>query len=211
MTEEERFNDYFIPGTTVLKNKLGIVDANILMKKERDVAIKNLTLLYMQPITGHFDKNHLKYIHRFLFQELYSFAGEFRDVNIKKTGGGDPFTSYQNIELYLEEILNYGNEKVSSITSAMEYAYFLADFYNALIVNHPFREGNGRTIREFVRQFVLAKNKEISFGNYELDFTKMDKNNLLQGARERFLYPSMLELEFMKALVPLDNKKENTR
>lgn len=211
MTEEERFNDYFIPGTIVLKNKLGITNYEELKKTERNIVIKNLTLLYMNPVKGNFDQDHLKQIHQVLFQELYPFAGKFRDVNICKAEGGDPFTSYLNIEPYLEEILNYSNEKVKTITYPQEYAYFLADFYNALIVNHPFREGNGRTIREFIREFVVAKNQELPFDDVELDFTKMDPENLLQGVKNRFLYPSMLEVEFMKALVPISTKKESTR
>lgn len=210
MTEEERFNNYFISGTIVLKNKLSITDYDELKSKERDIVIKNLTLLYMDPISGNFDKEHLKEVHHFLFQDLYPFAGEFRDVNIQKVEGGDPFTSYQNIESYLEEILKYGNEKVKTIAYPMEYAYFLADFYNALIVNHPFREGNGRTIREFIREFVVAKNKDLPFDDVELDFTKMSRENLLLGAKNRLIYPSMLEMEFMKGLVPIEQKKEST-
>ncbi|MEG0995017.1 MAG: hypothetical protein RSE91_03520, partial [Bacilli bacterium] len=68
---------------------------------------------------------------------------------------------------------------------------------------HPFREGNGRSIREFLREFVYAKNNDICFGQFELDFTKMNKDNMLLGIKERYLYPSMIEMEFMKGLVTL--------
>lgn len=73
---------------------------------------------------------------------------------------------------------------------------------------HPFREGNGRTIRIFIREFVLEKSKSLPCGPLDIHYTKMDSKNLLIGTVERYIYPSMLEVEFMKAIVP--KQKENS-
>lgn len=73
---------------------------------------------------------------------------------------------------------------------------------------HPFREGNGRSVREFLREFVLNKNKLLSF-NVKLDFSKMDKEKFLMAVQYRYIYPSLLEDEFYKALVPFE--KENKK
>lgn len=213
MTEEEKFNQYFIPGTEVLKNKLGIQDQETLRKREREITIEKLTSLYLNPIPGNFNKDHLKLLHKYIFGEIYDFAGCTRDVDIRKMG--DPFLHYPLIDMTLTELLQEMNQGLSQVQSRGEYAFYLAGFYNSLIAIHPFREGNGRTIREFMREFIEAKNPEITFGNFELDFTKMDPDNLLLGCEKRTFYPSLLETEFLKALTPkeepFDHKKPSNR
>ncbi len=199
MSDDERFNSYFYDGTTVLKNKLGILSSSELSKEERKIAIEKMVLLYFCPIVNECNKEELLNLHKFIFGDVYDFAGSFRDVDVRKVEGGDPFVSYKNIDSYLGEELSYANERVKEIYSRGEYAWFLADFYNALIVIHPFREGNGRTIREFLREFVEAKNKYMNV-SYELDFTMMDPDNLMNGTKNRLIYPGMLEREFDKAL-----------
>lgn len=192
MSDEEKFNSYFYDGTTVLKNKLGILSSDVLLKEERKIAIEKMVLLYFSPIVNECNKEELLNLHKFIFGDIYDFAGNFRDVDVRKVEGGDPFTSYKNIESYLDEELKYANERVKEIYNKGEYAWFLADFYNALIVIHPFREGNGRTIREFLREFVEAKNKYMNC-SYELDFTMMDPDNLMNSTKNRLIYPGMLE------------------
>ena len=81
-----------------------------------------------------------------------------------------------------------------------EYATILSNAYYQLMTIHPFREGNGRSVREFLREFVDSKNKFLPF-NVELDYSLMDKESALKGVEYKFIYPSMLMLEFKKALV----------
>ena len=71
---------------------------------------------------------------------------------------------------------------------------------------HPFREGNGRSAREFLREFVLDKNEKLNF-NFELDFSKMNKEEFLRAVQYRYVWPSLLEEEFYKALVPIEIDK----
>lgn len=83
----------------------------------------------------------------------------------------------------------------------------LAKAYYNMMAIHPFREGNGRSVREFLREFVLDKNKLLTF-NVKLDFSKMDKESFLTAVQYRYVYPSLLEDEFYKALVPLGKDKD---
>lgn len=53
------------------------------------------------------------------------------------------------------------------------------------------------------------KSKTLGCGPLDLDYTKMDSNNLLLGTAERYVFPSMLEVEFMKALVPVEKEKNH--
>ncbi|MEG1597592.1 MAG: Fic family protein [Bacilli bacterium] len=192
---------YLIENTNILKNKLNITDKDELLRQEKIIVLKKLVQLFLSPIKGEFDTNHLLYIHKFLFDEIYPFAGLFRETELSKNG--DNFLELDFIKKSLEESLADLNSRIKEVSSAGEYAFLLGDIYNSLIVIHPFREGNGRSIREFLREFVYAKNNDICFGQFELDFTKMDKDNMLLGIKERYLYPSMIEMEFMKGLVTL--------
>lgn len=192
---------YLIENTNILKNKLNITDKDELLRQEKIIVLKKLVQLFLSPIKGEFDTNHLLYIHKFLFDEIYPFAGLFRETELSKNG--DNFLELDFIKKSLKESLADLNSRIKEVSSAGEYAFLLGDIYNSLIVIHPFREGNGRSIREFLREFVYAKNNDICFGQFELDFTKMNKDNMLLGIKERYLYPSMIEMEFMKGLVTL--------
>ena len=68
---------------------------------------------------------------------------------------------------------------------------------------HPFSEGNGRSVREFLREFVLHYSEKLP---YKLDYSKMDEEAFLMAVEYRYLYPSMLDMEFEKALVLLNSK-----
>lgn len=99
--------------------------------------------------------------------------------------------------------------ELPKINSIQELAFYIAPFYHDIIMVHPFREGNGRTIRVFIREFILEKSKNLECGPLDLDYTKMDSNNLLLGTVERYIYPSMLEIEFMKAIIPVQKEKSH--
>lgn len=101
----------------------------------------------------------------------------------------------------LEEL----NKSINEIYDQRKYAYVLANAYYNIMAIHPFREGNGRSTREFLREFVLDKNKLLTL-NVKLDFSKMDKESFLTAVQYRYLYPSLLEDEFYKALAPLEKE-----
>ena len=77
----------------------------------------------------------------------------------------------------------------------------MGEFYRELIYIHPFREGNGRSIREFLREFA-----EYKF-NYQLDYSKIDKKNFLLGITDKNNYPLLLAYEIYNAM----EEKEKVR
>ena len=62
--------------------------------------------------------------------------------------------------------------------------FFYIHFYLDLNMLHPFREGNGRAQREFIREFVEVKSQGLPFGPLTLDYSKMDKMTVLKGTLE---------------------------
>lgn len=201
---DEHWNDYLIPDTNVLKNKLGITNRDELIEAEKILTRKTLAKAYLKPTCKHFNFEDLKKLHKNIFGQIYPFAGEFRLCSLGKDLTA--FCRPEEMENRLKTVLEKLND-LPKIYSSQELAFHIAPFYHELIMIHPFREGNGRTIRVFFREFVLEKSKTLDCGPLDIDYTKMDSENLLLGTVQRYIYPSMLEMEFMKSLVPI--QKEN--
>ena len=202
---KDTWDDYLIEGTNTLKNKFNISNKEELLQKEKEEVLIKLAMLHLEPVIEDCDFENLKGIHKFLFEDIYDFAGEVRTCTLSKNG--DNFLAPEKIEEEANTLIEKYNNKIDNATSKDHLAHILGPFYYELISIHPFREGNGRTIREFIREVVLLKSKTLPFC-VELDYTKIDKDNLMLGIRERLYYPSMLEYEFMKGLVPLEKTKK---
>lgn len=142
---------YCYSGTSVLKNKLNIREQQLLWQAEADIVFAALLELEMNPIVGKLDKRHLYDIHLFLFRDFYEFAGQTRKEDISK--GSTKFCVYQ----YIDEQLNELFDKVNLMhcgKSKEEVVDFLAYVMAELNIIHPFIEGNGRVIREFIREYA---------------------------------------------------------
>lgn len=161
----------------------------------------------MFPIEGKFDSDHLRKIHYFLFNDIYYFAGEYRKCEMARFR---EFVSPDEIEVRLKNELDKMNKEVKNILSIDGYSYFLAEEYYELMVIHPFREGNGRSVREFLREFVLSKKEQLPF-NVELDFTKINPDEFLMAVKDKYLYPSLLQMLFKNALVKVDVKEDGSK
>lgn len=203
----DTWDEYFIEGTNVLKNKLGITNKEELSKNEKIITLKKLAYLEMFPIEGKFDSDHLRKIHYFLFNDIYYFAGEYRKCEMARFR---EFVSPDEIEVRLKNELDKMNKEVKNILSIDGYSYFLAEEYYELMVIHPFREGNGRSVREFLREFVLSKKEQLPF-NVELDFTKINPDEFLMAVKDKYLYPSLLQMLFKNALVKVDVKEDESK
>ena len=197
------WHDYFIENTEILKNKLGITNQDELSKRESEIVVSKLSYLYINGMNGDFSINHLCQIHKFLFGDLYEFAGEFRDVDMRKI---TIFVPHQEIKERLEELFSKMDNFNFNEGNKFEIAKYVAEFYYGIIEIHPFREGNGRTSREFIRQLVLAK-----FPKYELDYTKINKENFQIGVIDYRHYPLLLAYEIYNALGEVENVKDATR
>ena len=166
---------YCYPGTNVLRNKLNIQDLDILHEAERDYSSIRQVELYKKGITGDFSLKHLCSIHRQLFQDIYSWAGELRTVDISK---GTIFCLVPFIEeqfAFLYRKLRKENF-LKDITDQKEMAEKLAYYLGEINMIHPFREGNGRTQRIYIEQLCMNN------GRFEIDFTEVSKEEMISAS-----------------------------
>ena len=183
---------YCYPNSFVLINKLNIKDFNTLKSAEADFVSARLFELENQSIKGYFDKNHLYEIHKYLFQDLYDFAGMTRDEDIAK--GDTKFCVHNFIEEQLFEFFDKINKiNVQKNTSKAEKIDFLAYVMAELNIIHPFREGNGRAIREFVREYAQALDLTIQWN-------KINKEVLLDAMVESVFDTTVLKEILAKIL-----------
>lgn len=132
---------YCYPGTTILRNKLGILDAAKLQDFEEEISKQRAT----EPLpVGRLSVSHYRAIHRHLFQDVYTWAGALRTVRIGK--GGSVFAFPENLASGLRTVFAdlRRADLLRNLTPGMfavRAAHVLAEL-NAL---HPFRDGNGRT------------------------------------------------------------------
>ncbi len=153
---------YCYPDTDVLKNKAGIKDAKVLVEFEADVTAFRQYMLESTPIKGKFGIKHLKNIHKHIFQDIYPFAGKLRLEDIWK--GDTFFCKSQFIEANLTALLTQlKGEKYLKGIDIDKFAQRAAFYLSELNIIHPFREGNGRTIREFIRCLALEVGLKINW------------------------------------------------
>jgi cell filamentation protein len=139
----------------VLYNLANIKEERILIAFESLKVSKRLEELFDLPIKIK-DSNSLLDIHYFLFQDVYQWAGKVRTVNISKNGkpffNGERFSSgFKYIDSIIEDYRTIKSSNTAEIASK------LAEILDNINYLHPFREGNGRTQREFLRLLALEK------------------------------------------------------
>lgn len=139
----------------VLLNLLGITDEKILLFIESGIVTKKLHQLYKNPIKIHTVEELFK-IHEYLFGEIYAWAGKKRTVEISKDGKKFfPTSHFETAFQYLNFLISeYKKTDEINIEKLAEKLAEILDHINYL---HPFREGNGRAQREFVRVLALEK------------------------------------------------------
>lgn len=153
---------YRYPESAVLINKLGITNPEAFELAERDIVGFNmLDIRFMNPVPGSFDLTHLKNIHKRLFEDIFSWAGETRTVNIGKTL---PFTSWLFIDDYADDICTkLKREKYLMETPEAEYVGRIAHYFGEVNALHPFREGNGRTQKVFFEYLASVSGHRLFF------------------------------------------------
>jgi cell filamentation protein len=139
----------------VLKNLANIQEEQALLLYESLKVSKRIEELFVKPIKITNSESLLE-IHQYLFQDVYEWAGKIRTVNISKDGKpffeGERFqTGYQYINSLTVEYSKISSNKNSEIAEK------LAEILDNINFMHPFREGNGRTQREFIRTLALQK------------------------------------------------------
>lgn len=168
---------YVDPESGVLRNLLGITDAEQLQKQESDLTYLRGMRLATERVEGNYDFAHLQLFHLFLFDGIYDWAGEPRTVTISRTG---PFCLPQFIQTFAADLFSQlrakqflrGRDRTSFVDGL---THFLAEV-NAL---HPFREGNGRAQRAFFAQLSHD-------AGYFLDWDWMDPETNAHASRKSF-------------------------
>lgn len=178
---------YCYPQSNVLINKLGITDAHKLHIAEREITSLRMAHAKLKVIPGQFDLNHLRAIHKYIFGDIYEWAGEIRRVNIAK---GNMFCNYSfissNADSLFMQLKNDNYLRGTSIDKAvLRLAYYLGEI-NAL---HPFREGNGRVQRLFI-DYLAEK------AGYSLDISQVTSKQMIEASAASFLcdYTKMEEM-----------------
>jgi cell filamentation protein len=147
-----------------LENKLGITDSAELARAEEKISKKKALELFETGLLDTFEVGTyegLAEIHKYLFDEIYDFAGKIRTVNIAK--GSFRFAPVMYLQSALEHI------------SAMPQGSFdeIIEKYVEMNVAHPFREGNGRSTRIWLDAILK---REL---HRTVDWSKVDKEDYL--------------------------------
>lgn len=150
---------YFYKDTDVLKNKLNIKNNENLEIAEADITYIKLLDIDRVTIHGNFDFLHLKSIHKYIFEDIYEWAGEIRYLNIEKAedvldGLSVQYSDYSLIEKEMNKILNYIKNIDWLSLNRNELVEMFSINTAKLWRIHPFREGNTRTIITFMTQFA---------------------------------------------------------
>jgi cell filamentation protein len=143
---------YVYPGSDVLRNQLGIRDAQQLRRVEADLTYWRALRLAVRPLPGDYDLPHLQACHRTLFEGIYAWAGELRTVRIAK---GDTFCLPQHIESAAADIFGrLARERRLTGLAREDFIDRLAGYLGDVNALHPFREGNGRAQRVLFSQLA---------------------------------------------------------
>lgn len=159
MSDTYKFLDpdftYTDPKSGILRNLLDIADNDVLLFVESGVVTKRLRELYLKPIKIKGIES-LFEIHRYLFQDIYIWAGKKRIVEISKDDKPFfPTSHFDNAFRYIDQLISEYKRIRKDNKDLL--ASKLAEILDNINYLHPFREGNGRTQREFLRLLALEK------------------------------------------------------
>ena len=150
---------YLYPNTNVLKNKFDIKDADKLSEVENDLVYIKLFEVSDFLENRSFNTATLKALHRYLFEDIYTWAGEFRTINIRKyervlPGASVEYYDYTTITKELRKAIEDLSSVEWSKMSLLEKASVFSRSFARIWQIHPFREGNTRTITTFMLGFA---------------------------------------------------------
>ena len=172
---------YIDPQSGILRNKFGLTSQESLDRAEANAVSARSILVQLNSLKGNFDSEHLKAIHAYLFQDVYEWAGRFRTIPLAKAdyvqgGRVTKFTAPDLIEQELKRVLDeLADEHYLEGLPRREFARKVAALLSEINRIHPFREGNGRAQRQFVRQLADSL-------GYKLHFEIVSKERLIQAS-----------------------------
>ena len=153
----------------VITNKLGITDSPTLAREEERISKKAAAKLFEQNLLNNMSSGTwttFQHIHKVLFQDIYAFAGELRTVNISK--GNFRFVPVMYLAEAVKTIERMPQDSFDEIVEK----------YVEMNVAHPFREGNGRSMRLWLDHMLCVELQKT------IDWSQIDKEKYL-SAMER--------------------------
>ncbi len=147
-----------------LENKLGLTDSSELARVEEKISKKKALEMFESGLLDTFEVGTFKTlseIHKYLFEDIYDFAGKIRDVNIAK--GDFRFASVMYLEVALENITKMPHSTVDEIIEK----------YVEMNIAHPFREGNGRSARIWLDNILKKEVRQV------VDWSQVSKEDYL--------------------------------
>ncbi len=196
---KESRSKYYYPDCDVLVNKFNIKDEKQLEIMERILTSSRLLELMKKPIAGNFDLKHLSRIHNYIFKDVYEFSGQLRNEGISK-GFQFPPPAYINDSA---KILFNDLKKESYLVGldSERFSERAAHYMAEINVLHPFREGNGRSTREFIRCLGLKN-------GFEIEWSQIDKDLLFEATVRSKNDTKLLENAIKECVVNKETNKE---
>lgn len=153
---------YVYPGTNILKNVLGIQDRQMLDDAEADYVSLRLRELVENPLEGDYDVSHLTEMHKYIFQDIYEWAGKIRTIDIEKEepalgGLSIEYSDNAKIEGDLSKALAKMVSRPWASLSLNDRVKYFSEDLAAVWKVHGFREGNTRLAVTFCCQFIEAQ------------------------------------------------------
>ena len=148
----------------MLENKLGLASYADLAREEEHISKKKAAELFEKHVLDHLPAGKystLQAIHKFLFEDIYDFAGQIRTINIAK--GNFRFAPLMYLEASLENIDKMPQSNFDEIVEK----------YVEMNIAHPFREGNGRSARIWLDHILKNEISKV------IDWSKVDKDDYL--------------------------------
>lgn len=177
----------------VITNKLGITDSPTLAREEERISKKSATRLFEQNLLNNMSSGTwttLQDIHKVLFQDIYDFAGELRTVNISK--GNFRFVPVM-----------YLSEAVKTIESMPQNSFDeIVEKYVEMNVAHPFREGNGRSMRLWLDHMLCVELQKT------IDWSQIDKEKYLSAIERSPVNDLEIKAVLAKALTDDINNRQ---
>lgn len=177
----------------VITNRLGITDSPTLAREEERISKKAATTLFEENLLNDMPSGTwttLQRIHTILFQDIYDFAGALRSVNIAK--GNFRFVPV----MYLAEAVRTIEDMPQSTFDE------IVEKYVEMNVAHPFREGNGRSMRLWLDHMLCTELQKT------IDWSQVDKEQYLSAMERSPVNDLEIKTVLSKALTSDINNRE---
>lgn len=176
-----------------LENKLGITDSSLLAREEERISKKRALELFERGLLDTFEVGTfrgLSQIHKYLFDDIYAFAGEMRTVNLAK--GNFRFAPVMYLQAALEHVSQMPQSTYDEIIEK----------YVEMNVAHPFREGNGRSTRIWLDCILRKELGQV------IDWSRVDKEDYLLAMERSPIRDVEIKVLLKNALTDQTNDRE---